>query len=275
MKYKLEATVPVVQYGNIKPVFEIESESDEAEVLTTLQRLWNRFGESPLKDKSGSGVEVQTFTGETILWNEETHTYTDHDGNVLLSGSKYADQHSPKFDMDVMLPKTAKSWDVNEKTLSAIWKENGDLSNHWGSAIHKALEIYHKYSEVGSKIQEKKEMEENYILPKNKFLRGIVTEFVEKFGANALSEVVVSDVKNKMAGTIDRLELVADNTYRIGDYKTNAEMDSKKKLKYQKQLSFYAHILINKGFNVQGLDLYYLDQENGWVKDELEILPLE
>lgn len=274
MKYTIEATIPVVQYGNIKPMIEVESPEDEASAVEIIKGLWDRFGESPIKDKQSGGVKIETFTGEIVYFNEATHTYTDKKGNILLSGSKYADSVSPKFDLEMILPKTAKSWDVDEQSLKELWKMNSEVSTNWGSAIHKALEIYHKYNELGAVVQSKKELDGNYVLPKNKFLRDIVLEFIDKFGVdNAYSEVVVSDVKNGMVGTIDRLGK-KDGSLRVGDYKTNAEMDAKKKLKYQHQLSFYANILKNKGFEVSGLDLYYLDENFKWVHEELEILPI-
>jgi hypothetical protein len=274
MKYTIEATIPVVQYGNIKPLIEVESPEDEASAVETIKRLWDRFGESPIKDKSSGGKKIVSFTDEIIYFNADTHTYTDQSGNVLISGSKYAEKVSPKFDLDMLAPKTATSWGVSEADLRDIWKMNADTSTSWGTAIHNALEIYHKYQSVGAMIQEKKQMDVNYVLPKNKFIRGLVESFVEKFGANAGSEVVISDVANGMVGTVDRLSESA-GVYRIGDYKTNAEMDSKKKLKYQHQLSYYAHILINKGYSVSGLDLYYLDEDFNWVHEEMDVLPLE
>lgn len=277
MKYTIEATIPTTQYGNIRPSFEIEDSQDESIAYDTLKRLWSRFGETPLKDKESVGKKVQSFTGEELYWNESTHTYTDSSGNVLMSGSKYAELHSPKFDLEMMLPKTANSWEVPVDDLRTVWKMNGDISTAYGNAIHTAMELYHKFYQLGEKVQSKKELDENYVLPKNHYLRKIVTDFIELAGSTALTEVLVSDVSNKMAGTIDRLEIVNKNkkTCRIGDYKTNAELDSKKKLKYQKQLSFYAHILTNKGWTVEGLDLYHLSPEDGWVKETLEVLPLE
>lgn len=277
MKTTLEATIPTTQYGNIRPVFELESEDEIDTAMDNLKYMWNRFGETPLKDKESEGVKVSSFTGEELYWNEKTHTYTDSSGNVLMSGSKYAELHSPKFDLAMMLPKTATSWEVSADDLGAVWKMNGDISTAYGNAIHNALELYHKYHKLGEIVQKKKELDSNYVLPKNHFLRKIVLEFIELAGTSALTEVLVSDVANKMAGTIDRLEVVDEKkkTCRIGDYKTNAELDSKKKLKYQKQLSFYAHILQNKGWTVEGLDLYYLSPDDGWVKETLEILPLE
>lgn len=275
MKYKIEATIPTTQYGNIRPTFEIENQGEEEQALAELNKLWDRYGESTLKDKQSGGTEVETFTGEKIIWNKSTHTYTDLQGNVLLSGSKYANDHSPKFDLEMMVPKTAKSWGVPEDDLRNIWKFTGDIANHWGSAVHSALELYHNYHKVGKQIADQKELEQNYVLPKNSYLRKIVLEFIELAGTDAYCEVVVSDVANKMAGTIDRLVVTGEKTCRIGDYKTNNEMDKKKLLKYQKQLSFYAHILQNKGWKVEGLDLYYLNADDGWSVETLEVLPLE
>lgn len=276
-KYTIEATIPVVQYGNIKPMIEVDSIEAEDEAIDTIKRLWQRFGETAIKDKTGGGVKMDTFTGETVIFNEANHTYTDLEGNALLSGSKYADKFSPKFDMAMLLPKTAKAWEVPEEIIKEMWKNSGDVSTSYGSAIHTALEVYHKFHTWGKMIQDKKGLEHNYVLPKNKYLRDIVLAFVEKFGTDALSEVLISDVANKMAGSIDRLEILdeAKKTARVGDFKTNYDMDKKKILKYQKQLSFYAHILINKGWTITGLDLYYLDQDDGWVKTELEVLELE
>lgn len=275
MKYTLESTIPTMEYGNIRQTVEMDSPEQEEEAVSIIKGLWNRFGEKGLKDRSDGGVKVETFTGETILWNESTHTYTDLAGNILLSGSKYADEHSPKFDLDMMAPKTAKAWDVSESELREIWKFNGDISTSWGTAIHKALELYHRFNGVGGQIQNQKELDNNYVLPKNTTLLTIVNSFIEKYGAKALPEVLVSDVANKRAGTIDRLEILSDGHCRIGDYKTNVDMDDKKKLKYQKQLSFYAHILMAKGWGVEGLDLYWLNQDNEWEHSELEVLDLE
>lgn len=275
MKYKIEATIPTTQYGNIRPTFEVESDGEEEKALSELKNLWDRYGESTLKDKQGGGKQVTTFTGEDIIWNEETHTYTDLQGNVLKSGSQYANETSPKFDLEMMLPKTAKAWEVPEEELRSIWKFNGDIANHWGSAVHMALELYHNHHYTGDVIKTKKELERNYVLPKNSYLRKIVLEFIELAGADASCEVLVSDVANGMAGTIDRLVITGENTCRIGDYKTNNEMDKKKLLKYQKQMSFYAHILQNKGWTVEGLDLYYLNADDGWSIETLEVLPLE
>lgn len=274
MKTKIEATIPTTQYGNLRPTFELEEEGDEVKAIDSLKQMWNRFGETTLKDKQGGGVLVESFTGEKVYWDETNHVYTDLDGNVLLSGSAYAEQNSPQFDMQNVLPKVAEAWKVDQETLRELWSMVSGVSLHWGSSIHNVLDIAHKYWDVGEKIKEAKGLEKNYVLPKQPYLFRAVTDFVDKYGLDAMSEVLVSDVANGMAGTIDRLHEVKGG-FRVGDYKTNAEIDSKKIKKYQKQLSFYAHILQNKGFKVSGLDLYVYDEETGWTKQELDILPLD
>lgn len=271
MKYKLEATIPVTSYGNIRPTYEVEGDGEEE--VKHLKRLWSRFGESKLTDKFKGGKRIETWTEEVVLFNEVTHTYTDLKGNVLLSGSKYADKVIKPFDMENILPKASKSWGVDEDTVRKIWSIKGDIATSYGTAVHAALEAYHLYEKVGSQISEKKKIEENYILPSNKHIADLVLDFKDKFGVEAMTEVVVSDVANGMAGTIDRLQPSEDG-YIIGDYKTNTVLSKEKVDRYQLQLSFYAQILLNKGHKVKGLELYYIT-DNGWEKKELDILPLD
>lgn len=275
-------------YGNLRPTFELEDEGDTELALSELAKMWQRFGESPLKDKGHApggnggvlkpnGAEVVTFTGEKILWHEDTHTYTDMSGNVLLSGSKYAAKFSPKFPKEIVLPKSAKKWGVHERSIDEIWTAKGAVSIDFGNAVHKALELYHRYQVEGEIIQKVDSLEENYVLPSQPYLRRMVLRFLEKFGSNAMPEVIVSDVANGMAGTIDRLEVIDLETKRcrVGDYKSNTNIKKAKIVEYQKQLSFYAHILKNHGWTVDGLDLFYLDENEDWVKKEMEVLDLE
>lgn len=284
IKYKLTAVIPCVQYGNLQPEIELEGENiDElhATAMAHIAEVWGKYGERPLKASTGqiegnkgvSGVELKTFTGETILWNESEHAYYDLELNRLLSGSAYADRVSPKFDIGAILPKTAKAWGVDEISLADMWKLQGDISNEYGSSIHSALDIYHKYHNEGELVKNKKELGENYALPKNTHISNVVKSFSEMFGVSALTEVLISDVKNKMAGRIDRLEIIDKDkkVCRIGDYKTNNELDDKKLKKYQHQLSFYAKTLQNHGWTVTGLDIFHYDGDK-WVKTELDLV---
>lgn len=289
-KYKLTAVIPTTTYGNLQPAIELEGE--DIEVLKTeaekhIQDIWDKFGERPLVAKSTVGAAekgtytgriINTFTGETIIYYDQgtDHYYTNQAGVKLMSGSHYAANLSPKFDKAMILPKTAKAWDVDEVSLDRIWSLNGDISTSYGTSVHNALEVYHLYHEIGAKVQEVKGLDYNYVLPKNDTLRAVVLQFVEKFGADAIPEVMVSDVANLRAGQIDRLQILDEKKKlcRIGDFKTNTELNDKKILQYQHQLSFYAEILKQHGWTVEGLDIFHLQQDNTWELIDLEVLPV-
>lgn len=284
MKYKLGATIPTTKYGNLLP--EIELEGDDLEALHAqaaahIEKVWEEYGEVPMKGKVASvnplnQKEILTFTGEKILYDDVSHTYWDKDGNVLLSGSKYAEQFSKPFDAQMMAEKAGKSWGVDEKMLAEFWKLNGQISNEYGSSIHSALEAYHRYGAMGETIKEHKKLKDNYVLPKNKHIRWAVEDFIAKFGSNALPEVMVSDVKNKRAGQIDRLVVInpEGKVCRVQDFKSNNELTKEKIRCYQHQLSFYAGILTEFGWTVEGLDIFHLT-DKGWEKTEMEVLPIK
>lgn len=277
---EMAAVIPTTQYGNLQPKFIIEGGTPAAmkkKGLELIQEVWDEYGEKPLKKKgepAAEGVEfeeVLSFTGEKILWSDYLHEYRSLDGTVLTSGSVYANNFEKPFNSELLSEKSANAWDVDKGELASFWKDNGKVSTDYGTSIHTCLETYHRYHKLGAAVQAKKELEFNYALPKNEYLRNIVIGFVDLFGADAEPEVYVTDVKNKMAGQIDRLQIVdiEKKVCRIGDYKTNFEMKKNKLVYYSHQLSFYAQALENKGWTVEGMDLYHLNGDK-WDRYELE-----
>ena len=277
---EMGAVIPTTQYGNLQPKFILEggtAQKMKEEGLRLIQEVWDEYGEKPLKKKgevAQDGIEfeqVTSFTGETILWSDYLHEYRSLDGTVLTSGSTYASKFEKPFDSAMLSEKSGNAWGVDKHELAALWKINGTVATDYGTAVHTALEMYHRFHALGAKVQEVKGLEENYALPKNQFLKKIVLDFVELFGADAESEVFITDVKNKMAGQIDRLQIIdmSKKVCRLGDYKTNFEMKKSKKEYYSNQLSFYAKALQNHGWTVEGLDLFHFDGEL-WHKFELE-----
>lgn len=288
IKYRLHATIGLPEYSNLQPEIELEGENiDElhATAMAHISEVWAKYGKSPLKGATGQIEgnqetldELTTFTGEQIKYNVKTHEYFDLNGVKLMSGSAYASIGEKPFDKAMLLPKTAKSWGVEEKDLGDIWDINGRISNEYGSAVHSALELFLKYHGIGAKIQEKKEMGHNYAMTKIAHLNSVIDQFWTLYGSeleHSMGEVLVSDVANRMAGRIDLLHILDKDkkVCRIGDYKTNHDLDDKKIAKYQKQLSFYGNILKNKGWTVEGVDLYHYSDH--WDKVVLELLDME
>jgi len=217
---------------------------------------------------------LTTFTGEQVMYDDTNHKYYDMDGTPLISASSYAKKFGESFNKASILPRTAKSWGVDEKHLDDLWSINGRISNEFGSSVHSAMELWFRYKRIGAQIATQKSLEYNYALPKNVHLRDIVLDFAEQFDIDGEPEALVSAVAKRMAGRVDLVHVVEPGVCRIADYKTNNEMDDDKLFKYQHQLSFYADILTTHGWAVTGLDIYHHDGKH-WECIPLDILPVE
>lgn len=217
---------------------------------------------------------ITTFTGETINYDDVKHKYTTLDGRPLVGASSYAKQFGGTFNREAVLTKTASSWGVDRDALGDLWDINGRISNEFGSSIHTAMEAWFKHKDMGAKIASHKGHEHNYALPKNVHIRDIVLTFVNTFGdMQGIPEALVSAISLRMAGRIDLIHVKGEKVCRIGDYKTNNELDADKIFKYQNQLSFYACILKHHGWTVEGLDIYHHDGEK-WKGIPLDVLPV-
>lgn len=218
---------------------------------------------------------INTFTNETIIYDEAKHHYYSLDGRKLLGASTYAKDYGDTFNKGTILPRLAKQWDMPAEQIDHIWSINAEISNSYGTAIHAALELWFRYHHVGETIKERKGMEHNYCLPKNVYIRDIVLDFVSTFGElDGVPEATLSNTKKGMAGRTDLIVLTGEKTCRVGDFKTNNDLTPDKLLKYQHQLSFYADMLTEAGWTVEGLDIYHHDG-TGWTGMPLEVLPVE
>ncbi len=264
-KSALELTVhiPVAQYGFL----EAKGGEDRLEDLVT---LYNKYGENKIKVAGAvlsGGVfrEVTTFTGETIKYDEISHTYTDMKGNRLISGSEYKKAFDKPFDSEKIANMTGSKYGVPGATVAAMWKANSKISTTFGTAIHLAMEQYFKYRDSGT--------EKEYHMSKNIFLRHIVTTFPGK-DLDILPEVFVSHTASRKVGQIDGLVFVnrEERRLRVIDYKSDAEI-GKNLAGHYKQLSFYADILTNAGYIVEGLTVY--NYTNEWTEYHSEVLPID
>ena len=247
MKYTIESTIPTVQYGNIRQSLEVESPEQESEAIDTIKRLWSRFGEQPLRDKSGGGEELTSFTGEKVLFNEEEHAYFDTNGNRLISASQYANQFAKPFDKDKIIGPFAEKngWSVDK--VDDMWRLGNTISTSYGSALHECVEMMVKHADT--------DYVDKYVPV---ILQPAVNSILEHMPDGVMSEVLVSDVKNGRAGRIDFLH-IDGNSFSILDLKTNREMKPDKLKVYAKQLSFYADVLIMHGYDLNSLDLLYFN----------------
>lgn len=252
VKIKIGATLPTGPYQNIQPEIEADAETYAeaiAEVMEQIERLNRMYGITPLERKSDGFVIHDTFTGEQVKYNEETHSYTTLDNLPLLSGSAYAKQFEKPFPKEMILPKMEAKYGVPAETIDQIWTANGDNSMAFGTVIHSAMENWYKFKDSSC-------AEKEYNLPKHPILRQIVESFPLK-DANVLPEVLLSHVASGFVGRADGIVMIDEKAKRCAliDYKSNADITNDLE-KYFKQLEFYAEILIRHGWKVEALGIW-------------------
>lgn len=265
--FKITATIPTVQYGNIQPEIFVEAKTyEEAQRigLDRVQKLWDDYGQVPLKKKGATTNYfefVTTFTGETIKWFPESHEYTDLQGNHLVSGSEYAHSFEKEFNTALMSGKIATKYKVDASRVAEMWSANSKISTTFGNALHLAMEQWFKYKDTACD-------DKTYNLAKPIFLRSAVESFPLK-NENIIPEVVLSNIANKMAGTTDGLLITGEKTCEVEDYKSDSDI-VKNLPKHFRQLSYYAIILQLAGWSVGKVTVWnYTDK---WESYDSEVL---
>ena len=280
-----------------------ESVPSKAETLKVLNYLTKAIEGVQNGSKHATEAYTSPLTGETI----ELEVVNGHkELKGFMSGSKFPEQFYQPFDREGILAAMAEKYNVDADAIEAMWKLNNEASTGYGTAIHAALENYDRNFKLGDKTKFVKEFKTkpteygpNRALSKNPFIKKIVEDFQDKFGGDyeRLSEVFIWDAGLKLCGSIDRLVVVdrKKKIVRIQDFKTDGNIHEKKcqladspfkdkmgseLLDYHwLQLSFYAFLLEVKGYDVQGLDIYWLNPEklcrgeNAW--EEFSSKPID
>lgn len=280
------AVIPTQTYANIQPSITVEVDDDieqaKALAMSHIVGISQQYAEEGKALQGGTAPQlgsdfkkVTSFTGEEMYWDEVHHLGLSLDGKSLKGGSGYASRMVP-FNRTAMISKCAKAWGVTEADVDKLWSNNS--ASELGKSIHSALEHYFLYKDLGAKIHKaKKASEYNPALPKNDFLRAIVTNFEKDFPMTnkVIPEALVSDVEREKYGWIDFLEIVdlEKKTCIINDFKSGGMSDSDV-LKAQHQMSYYADILAKFDWTVLSLRAFYLQKAN-FKRVELEVLPVK
>jgi len=233
-----------------------------------LMQLWLRaYSKVPLDDDSF--VKMTSFTGEEVLWSEYFHICTDIHGNELMGGSTYASMDEKEFDSERIAKAWAEKNDYKTEDVLDFWADLATISQDYGTAVHKAMELYCKHH---------KKIGLNEAMPRVPHLKDAVKQYlkVSNFD-NCIAEPLITDVEKGMSGWIDTLRFVDKKTVIIEDFKTNTFKDDKAYyskwggllIKYNKQTDYYGTILENHGYKVLGGVIWHW-HKGEWIKHELK-----
>jgi len=293
VKLTLGATLPTdTQYENVQPTVEVEADTFEeaadialAQIKSIADKVRSKNPFIIVEAKPQDLAEIETLVdidGVKVKWNPAQHRYQDN----YLSGSAFSHKFIQDFPADKISSVMAAKAGVPQEEILSMWKTNAEASTSLGTAIHAALELYGKYKDTSMMVKG----DLTSAIHKNPFLKHVIDLFYKDRGDEvAVYEPFVALEDKKLCGFIDRLLIVdAENKIaRIQDYKTNPDIGKKKGIlapfktvientelgAYWLQLSFYAYIMIQKGWTIEGLDIFNIcarEQEDGSLKIELE-----
>lgn len=294
MKVTLGATIPVVQYGNLQPLVEVEAETVKGgldEALDAIAHIWNRTCDKPLMlrdvvEHVSATVRLYCWACKgmrSLLFDPVAHSYGEP-GESWLSGSAFAGLYTKDFPGEIIAKKMSSKYGVADRDILGMWEKNAEASSGFGTGVHAALEMYGKFAETSRAV---KEGSDESALTKNPTMRPIV----EKFFAGrehelAAYEAFVADFERGWCGQIDRI-LIEDDGIWVEDFKTNSDLHKSDKIAdpysgvvpdtklggFWLQLSFYADILRAHGETVKGLRVHHWDGED-WVPYEHPVVEI-
>lgn len=272
----ITATIPCtgIQYCDLRPTISASSIDEYREQLAEVGRLAGNEAFVHRMTQNKAGKEKIIIGDDVLYFDREAHVYEDEQGNKMWTGSTWAGQFEKPFDPQLIAPKVAEKKLCTVDEVIAGWNMKSEVSLSYGTTVHKALECGIKFNE----------------LPNNPHLATLVQDYLDMTHEDdQVSEQFVVDIKNKMCGTIDVLVNKGRKHVVIRDFKTGdvykkvsltpqakelwPELENKMISVYQLQLSFYAHILSNQGYIVDGLEIW-AESAEAWEVIKLSVLDI-
>lgn len=276
----ITATVPVTgqSYTDLRPTISASSIEEYRQQLAEVGRLAGNdaFVERMLGPAKVDTTKLEKLCTDNgcVYFDHDSHAYYDSEGTQLMSGSKWSGQFEKPFDSEMVAKQVANKRLTTPDVVLKGWELKGDVSCTYGTAVHKAIECAIKYGEM----------------PNNPHLLALVQDYmIASEKDEQVSEQFVLDLEHKICGVIDVLVNKGNKHVVIRDFKTSdvykkvsltPEAKEKWNLKgellsiYQLQLSFYAFILKNMGYKVDGLEIWAEAQE-AWDVIKLPVLDIE
>lgn len=255
---KITAHVPTQQYGYIE-LADLPDEPAEVE------RLYNKYAEKPIKLPGSLGKKIECFVGESIYYDDASHTYTNEAGEVYLSSTTHAQTFAKPFDKLKIAEAMGKKFKVDPFQVIEMWELKAKISRNLGSSLHEAIELRRRFAKLSQAIGK-----ETHI-----HLSPMVKEPVEQLMkllpiGDEVCEAVVVNHETKRAGRIDLISIKATTTATpqecdIIDFKTGELGD--KMEQYSEQLKFTKEIMEAGKWKVNNLIIYHWN--GSWSKEVL------
>lgn len=272
----ITATIPVTgqSYTDLRPTISASSIEEYREELAKVGKLAGNDAFVKRISQSKAGKEKIVLEEGVLYFDKENHTYEDEAGNQFMTGSTWASQFEKPFDPQLIAPKAAEKKLCTVDEVIAGWNMKSEVSLSYGTTVHKALECGIKYNE----------------LPNNPHLAALVQDYLDMtHDDEQVSEQFIANFEHNMCGTIDVLVNKGNKRVVIRDFKTGdvykkisltprakelwPQLENKTISIYQLQLSFYAFVLKELGYKVDGLEIW-AESAEAWDVIKLPVLDI-
>jgi len=229
------------------------------------------------------------LTDGSAWFDESEHIYYSssvpeedfpEEGDKLVSGSQFAGRYKPEFKREMILNAISYKHKIPTEDIERQWELKRQASLDLGNAVHGALELRGESYRTGGPVA----------TCGHSWLQSVTDAFysdLTRKEEECLHEAFVISEEHKACGLVDRVVIHSweDRTLSIGDYKTNADLykGQGKLLKpfshmknnplsaYEIQLNFYAEIVEQAGWTVEGLEVFWLRNFGGPVWDTITV----
>jgi ATP-dependent exoDNAse (exonuclease V) beta subunit len=210
--------------------------------------------------------KLKCFDDPEFTFEPEEHVYHYH-GKPYVSATTFLGNFHEEFNSDFWSKKKAEQRGVDQSVILAEWQELNDYANEVGHATHEYIENYY------NRVYQELPMNPDVIDRINKF-NVIYPTHMSKLEPIVMEKKIFSK-KYPIAGTIDAL-FYHNGKIVIVDYKTNKKFTTDEDNRwnyllepfddyyqnhlneYSIQISLYAYILKEWGFDVAGGYLLYI-----------------
>ena len=203
-----------------------------------------------------------------ITFDEPSHTYTHNTtGEKYTSVTTLLGQYKKPFDADATSLRVAQREGVSQEVVLEMWDKEKNRACDRGTEIHKLLEDYISFGE---------EVDDwGWLFKSYDKCAGYNVDKYKK----VLCEELVWSEEFKISGLADLFYIHSDNTFTIGDFKTNKRYRFSSMYKdwmlepldhlpvcehstYGMQLSIYAYLYEQMtGMKCRQLVIYYLNKD--------------
>jgi hypothetical protein len=211
--------------------------------------------------KQGTKMNEKVFTnksGDTVIFNEENHTYTLKKTNEQLeSCTRFLNKFFPKFDKEFWLAYSAKEEGISEEELEKEWEHRKKVACDLGSNVHKFAELYLRFEEITSPKNDTEKKLFDLVKIKIDNLKKewilIDTEkilFSKKLSIAGTTDIIMKNRKTRSLGVFDwkTNENLFLNNPREKALEPISHLDSCELTKYSLQLNIYQRLILEEKY---------------------------